>query len=375
MSEYRFPPISLLMSSEESSRYQSLEQSKKVGEKVNKMFKDLGYASRVVDYKSNPYSTVLKVKPNGVKISTIRNMRQDLEYATASYVEFQEKQAEFFIAVKRNYRPVVSLREVMEKTEYRESESLLPVAAGINLFGDDFVIDLMKDHNLLVAGVTGAGKSIFLADIILSVLFRSSPDDVQMILMDNKGVDLPAFNGIPHLCGKKVAVSIREEIDAFLWLLEETNKRVAELSSKAKSIDEYNEKYGHKFKHILVVVDEYSQLMQLEDETREALLKIIEDITKQSRLTGIHLVLATQNPSKEVITDKIKINIEARASFTIVDETESRTILGMTGTERLMGGGDMIFSSPLLEDEIHGRSSYVSDVEIDRVVAFLKIRM
>ena len=386
MLEYHFPPLSLLMSTEESSHYQSLDESKRIFDKVNNKFIALGIPARVVDHKSNPFSTILQVQMNGITVDAISEYRKDLEYATASMVEFQEKEDGFFIAVKRNNRPVVSLREVMESTRYKSSTSCLTIAAGSDLFGGGFIIDLKKDTNLLVAGVTGAGKSVFLADIILSILYKARPDEVRLFLIDPKGVDLTLFDGIPHM-RDPVATDHKSAMNIFRWLKNETVNRLSMLNrSGDNDIDRYNRRTEKKLQHIVLVVDEFSELIlrqrEIEKEMKKAdpagfrvtdtLEKMIGVIAFASERTGIHLIMATQRPSSAVITSDIKRTIETRTSFTVVDKKESRIIIRMTGAERLLGAGDMIYISPEKPDGIHGRSAFVSDEEIDRVVRFMR---
>lgn len=225
----------------------------------------------------------------------------------------------------------------------------------------------------MVAGTTGSGKSIFIDDIILSILFNASPEEVRLLLIDPKYVELMAYNGIPHLLGP-VIKDADEALNSFLWIEDEIMRRYDSFSKKdAKNIEAYNAIVSKvnevQLPRILIIIDEYMDLILTSPaETNQ----VIDRITRLGRAAGIHLLLATQLPIAKIVTPQIKANIPCRASFTVVDGRESRIILNATGAERLLGSGDMIFSQSDSDRAIHAQAAYVSDTELWNVVDFVK---
>ena len=274
---------------------------------------------------------MLKLKlGHGVSVNTVRRLRKDIELHLGSPIEFLYADNVLTVAVCNMTRPVVALREVMESKEFMTSDAKIPVAMGLDLFASAYTFDLASTPNLLVAGTTGSGKSTFLNDIILSILYRQDPAEVKLVLMDMKGIDLIAYNRIPHLLGN-VITHTEMAMAMFRYLEEETQRRLALFKNeKVNSIDEHNAGYPDQLPHIVVIVDEYMQLMS------KNLDAMVRHITSGAAKAGIHLVLATQRPSKDVITPSIKSNIPCRASFTVVDRRESEIVVFQTGAERLL---------------------------------------
>ncbi len=382
MTQYHFPPIELLKDSTESSRFQRLEYVQHLKDTMNEMFTSFKIDAKVVDYHYNNFAILMKLKLGPkVKTQTIRNLRADLELHMANPVEFldgTDDQSVMTIAVKNIQRPIVPLKEVIQSTAFREASSPVSVAAGIDLFGSAFVFDIAKMPNLLVAGVTGSGKSVFLHDIILSILYKAHPDDVKLLLFDMKNIEFPLLNGIPHMLQDTI-VDTDTGLDVLMWLQNEKDERLYKLSrAKAENIDEYNAKAKTKLPRIVLIMDEYMEYIRrktdysYEAERIDMFNAILEDLAAQSQITGIHLILATQRPTPDIITDRINRTLPCRASFVVVDKRESKIILNRTGAERLLGQGDMIFTWGDSGDGIHAQAAYVSDDEINQVIAFLR---
>ena len=383
MPEYRFPPADLLKDSTESSKFQRLEYVQQLRDKLNRMFASFGMDVKVVDYHYNNFAILMKLKPGkGITARMIRNLRADIELQTGDPVEFMddEENGLITVAVKNFQRPVVPLKEVILSTAFREAASPVSVAAGINLFGSAFVFDIATMPNMLVAGVTGSGKSIFLHDIILSILYKARPDEVKLLLFDMKNVEFPLLNGIPHMLQDTVT-DTDTGLDVLMWLRDEVDHRLFRITMANKaSIDEYNASVSEteKLPRIVLIMDEYMEYIRQKTEEAYEAERIdmfnatLESIALHSATAGVHLILATQRPTPDIITDKINRLLPCRASFVVVDKRESKIILNRTGAERLLGQGDMIFTRDDSEDGIHAQAAYVSDEEINRVIAFLR---
>ncbi len=348
--------------------YESVQAMKEELEGVLQAFKVKG---EIVDVHMTPFAVMFDVNPEpGESIKTYRKLRIDLEVHMASPIEIvalEEKAGVIGIIIKRWTRPLIGLRDIMESDEFQQCNYNIPIAAGMDVLGKPFVFDLSKAPHLLVAGTTGSGKSVFLNAIIMSIILNKTPDEVELIMVDPKRVELGGYNGIPHLI-QPVLFDNRETLNALRWLDTEMMRRYNLFAPiDVKTIDDYNNKVSaaEKLPRIVMIIDEYMELMYYAPEELEELVKII---SRLARSAGVHLVMTTQRPSKNVITPEIKANIPCRASFTVVDWRESKTILDRTGAERLLGGGDMLFSEAASSIPVHAQAAYVSYKEIDRVI-------
>lgn len=382
MTQYHFPPIELLKDNQESSRFQRLEYVQHLKDNLNNMFTSFKMDAKVVDYHYNNFAVLLKIKlGKGVTCRMIRNLRADIELCLANPVEFmdsEESKQAITIAVKGVQRPIVTLKEVLLSKEFKEAKSPVTVAAGIDLFGSAFVFDIAKMPNLLVAGVTGSGKSIFLHDIILSILYKAHPDEVKLLLFDMKNIEFPLLNGIPHMLQDTI-VDTDTGLDVLMWLQNEKDERLYKMArAGTTTIEDYNSFAEKTLPRIILIMDEYMEYIRRKTEEAYEAERIdmfnatLEDIAAHSKETGIHLILATQRPTPDIITDRINKLLPCRASFVVVDRRESKIILNRTGAERLLGQGDMIFTRNDSEDGIHAQAAYVSDDEINQVIAFLR---
>ncbi len=329
----------------------------------------------IIGYHMTPLAVSFDVDPGiGESIKEYKKIRVDLEVHMAWAVEIGgifEKEGVLEITIKRWERPLIGLRDIMESDVFQNSGYEIPIAAGMEVRGNPLIIDLAKTPHLLVAGTTGSGKSIFLNDIIMSILLNKSPKDVHLVMFDPKRVEFGAYAGIPHL-SRHIIYDQRDAINTLRWLdAEMMNRYNTFVQCGVKDIDAYNLKVepSQKLHRIVMIIDEYMELMyqaitEFED--------LIQRLSRMARASGIHLVLATQRPSKDVITSNIKANIPCRASFTVVDWRESKTILDRTGAEKLLGNGDMLYSEGTSSVPIHAQAAYVSYDEIDRAIEELK---
>ncbi len=382
MSEYIFPPIELLSDNHDSSRFQRLEYVQHLRDNLNEMFVSFGTDAKVVDYSYNNFAILLKLKLGaGVTTRMIRNLRADIELHMANPVEFLDSENDehgITIAVKSVQRPIVTLKDVISSAAFREAKSPVTVAAGIDLFGSAFVFDIATMPNLLVAGVTGSGKSVFLHDIILSILYKARPDEVKLLLFDMKNIEFPLLNGIPHLLQDTIT-DTDTGLDVLMWLQSEKDERLYKMArANTVTIEEYNAKAEKPLPRIVLIMDEYMEYVRrkteeaFEAERVDMFNAILEDLAVQSRAAGIHLILATQRPTPDIITDRINNLLPCRASFVVVDKRESKIVLNRTGAERLLGQGDMIFTRNESGEGIHAQAAFVSEGEINRVIEFLR---
>jgi S-DNA-T family DNA segregation ATPase FtsK/SpoIIIE len=273
-------------------------------------------------------------------------------------------------------REVVYLRELLAADEYRRSAYPLTLAMGKNILGQPVVSDLSRMPHLLIAGATGAGKSVFINTLILSILYRCAPTQVRLLMIDPKQVELSTYNDIPHLL-YPIITQPKEATSGLRWAVEEMERRYEMLAEKkVRNIASYNQKIGEEavagqeeLPYLLIIIDELADLMMAASKEVE---NLITRLAQKARAAGIHLVLATQRPSVDVITGLIKANFPARISFQVTSKVDSRTILDTQGAENLLGAGDMLFLPPGASGLVRLHGAFVSDEEIEKVVDFIK---
>ncbi len=377
MLEYHFPPIDLLMNNTESSRFVQQNYARNLADDIEYMFSSFGISVKIVDVNSNDLAIIFKlVIEKGVSIDSIKALGHDIELHAKAPVEILVDSAGqcIYLAVRNILRPHVAIKDILRCRDYRESKSKLTIAAGLNLLGGFFVFDLAALPNLLVAGVTGSGKSVFLHNIILSILYKARPDEVKLLLFDMKGVEFPLLDGIPHMLQKTI-IDTETGLAVLRWLQNEKDSRLYQLQkTKTQTIEEYNQQTNTPFPRIVVIIDEFMEYVRKKSKAinyYDEFNALLEELVKTSRMTGIHLVLATQRPASDVITPTINSLIPCRASFVVVDKRESQIILRQSGAERLLGQGDMIFTHNPDDQGIHAQAAYVSEKEIDRVTTYL----
>ena len=380
MSEYKYPSISELSESTDISKYQHQEAVSLQAEKLRQKFAALGMDVKILDCHFNSFAVLIKLQLGpGVTQKAVRACWKDIELAMEDPVEFRDDEQNdriIWIAIKDEVRPVIALKDILRGREFTDHPSLLAFGAGVDLFGGKLVIDLAEIRNLLVVGVTGSGKSIFLSDIILSILFRARPDQVQFIFFDFKGVDLPLFNDIPHQIRPSVK-SPRTALEELKRLEKQARERLEALDAAgAADIDAFNRLGGEQMARIVLIIDEYMSLVQGrrqggEMSSRE-FVRIIQFLASAAERTGIHLVLATQRPSAQVITKEISEAIPRRVSFYVMSGVDSRIAINRTGAQRLLGSGDMIYADINSGTGTHAQAAYVTEADIDRVIRFCR---
>ena len=321
-----------------------------------------------------PTVTQFTFKPaEGIKLNRITALHNDLALALAAHPIRIEApipgKSLVGVEVPNQNVALVGLRELLEAREWRDRKSPLNFALGRDVSGKPWLGDICKMPHLLVAGATGSGKSVCLNAIIMSLLFSNGPDDLKVILVDPKRVEFPVYNGIPHLI-TPVITDIEKTINAMKWAVRQMNQRFDLLSKlNARDIATYNQRSKEKLPYIVMIIDELADLMVSNKQEVES--QVVR-LAQMSRAVGIHLILATQRPSVDVITGLIKANIPARIAFSVASLMDSRTILDQSGAEKLIGRGDMLFSTAEMSSPRRIQGVFVADDEINRVVEYLK---
>jgi S-DNA-T family DNA segregation ATPase FtsK/SpoIIIE len=350
--------------------------------------KDYGVEGKVVGVRPGPIVTVYEFEPApGVKVTKILNLEDDLALAlSALSVRIQAPipgKPVVGIEIPNPVRESVCLKDVVSADPFLNSGSTLILALGKDISGNPFVIDLARLPHLLVAGSTGSGKSVSINAMVCSVLLSATPDEVKFLLIDPKMLELPAYEGIPHLL-LPVVTDPKEAAIALRWVVEEMERRYTMMAEQGiRNIENYNQRLKEgsirpiegaegstppkQLPYVLVVIDELADLMIVSGrEVEESIIRLAQ----MARAAGIHLILATQRPSVDVLTGLIKVNFPARISFQVSTKTDSRTILDTQGAEHLLGSGDMLFLPPGSSKLLRVHGAYVSEGEIKRLVEF-----
>ena len=349
---------------------------------ANKLVETLnsfGVATKIVDICRGPSVTRYELQPApGVKISKITGLADDLALALASSgVRIEApipNKAAVGIEVPNKNKAMVSLREIIETPIYKNAKSKLNVALGKDIAGNVICADIAKMPHLLIAGTTGSGKSVCLNAMIASILFNATPDEVKLVMIDPKQVEFTVYNGIPHLLVPVVS-DPRKAAGALGWAVTEMLQRYKMFSEKSvRDIKGYNklsetDNTITPLPHIVIFIDELSDLMMAApNEVEDSICRLAQ----MARAAGMHLVIATQRPSVNVITGVIKANIPSRIALSVSSQIDSRTIIDTAGAEKLLGNGDMLFSPVGLAKPVRVQGCYLSDAEVERVVDFIK---
>jgi len=343
--------------------------------KIKRTLENFGIAVEMAETKVGPTVTQYTFKPaEGVKVSRIITLNNDLSLALAAHPIRIEApipgQSLVGVEVPNKAKALVGLREILEDSVFKNRKHNLMIALGKDVSGTVWIYDITRMPHLLVAGATNSGKSVCLNTIIISLLYQNNPDDLRFIMVDPKRVELPAYNGIPHLL-TPVITEVSKTINALKWCLNEMDRRY-DLLNKAgkKNIQTYNaDKPEEKLPYIIFIIDELADFMMTSGKEMEA---AIIRLAQMSRAVGIHLILATQRPSVDVITGLIKANVPARIAFSVTSLVDSKTILDMSGAEKLLGQGDMLLTTAELSKPKRIQGAYVSDQEINDVISYIK---
>lgn len=379
---YKYPPINLLESINSQDSKTIAAELESTAEKLVETLKSFGVETRVVDVSRGPTVTRYELQPKaGVKISKITSLADDiaLNLATAG-VRIEApipNKAAVGIEVPNRASATVGIREVIESSTFSSSKSKLTVSMGKDIGGNTVVADIAKMPHGLIAGATGSGKSVCINSFIISLLYKASPDDVKLLMIDPKVVELGIYNGIPHLL-VPVVTDPRKAAGALGWAVNEMEQRYKMFADRdVRNIEGYNkfvetlvdEPEVKKMPRIVIIIDELADLMMTAPKEVE---DSINRIAAKARAAGIHLLIATQRPSVNVVTGVIKANIPTRIAFAVSSHIDSGTILDSAGAEKLLGRGDMLFKPMGATKPFRVQGCFVSDEEVERVVEFVK---
>lgn len=384
--KYQLPSMSLLHSPPPQDREQDKKELYANAETLESKLADFGVQGKVVQVSPGPVITRYEVKPApGVKVNRFVNLADDLALAMRAHrirVVAPIPGKDVVGIEMPNKKPsMVYLREILNSARFQQSSFMLNMALGKTISGEPFCADLARMPHLLIAGATGSGKSVCIHSIIASILFRATPDDVRFLLIDPKMLELSVFNKIPHLF-MPVVIEPKEAVKTLRWAISEMERRYQILARAAvRNIDSYNAKIRQQsplpgeaaeeaapLPFIVIIVDELADLMlTVSSDIEDA----IGRLAQMARAVGIHLILATQRPSVDVITGVIKANFPTRIAFQVASKTDSRTILDINGAEKLLGRGDMLFLPPGRPDAVRLHGAFVSAEETRKIASFL----
>lgn len=383
--QYQFPPLRLLTPPKGGTNKNSTVQLRETAAKLQQILKDFGVNVTVTDVACGPTVTRYELQPDhGVKVSKILALSDDIKLNLAvADIRIEAPipgKAAIGIEVPNKENSTVTLRELLASEEFDNHPSNLAFAVGKDIGGKTIITDIAKMPHLLIAGATGSGKSVCINTLIMSLLYKASPEDVKLIMVDPKVVELSTYNGIPHLL-IPVVTDPKKAAGALNWAVAEMTKRYQLFAEyQVRNLQGYNEKVKsielledenkpQKLPQIVIIVDELADLMMVAPgEVEDAICRLAQ----LARAAGIHLIIATQRPSVNVITGLIKANMPSRLAFAVSSGVDSRTILDMNGAEKLLGKGDMLFYPYGYPKPVRIQGAFVSDEEVNAVVDFLK---
>ena len=369
--DWKLPPFDLLDSSDTSVDSGNIEANVAI---IKKTLADFGIDAEMGEVNVGPTVTQYTLRPAaGIRLSQIAALQDNLALALAAHSIRMELpipgKSLVGIEVPNKSTAIVRIRDVMQTPQFVDHKSKLALALGRDVAGQPMVADLAKMPHLLVAGATGTGKSVSINSLFISLLYRNTPQDVKFIVIDPKRVELNLYNGIPHLL-TPVITDHEKAVNALKWSVAEMDRRYKLLSEVGKrNILEYNESNELSMPYIVILVDELADLMAVAQADVEA---AIVRLAQMARAVGIHLVVATQRPSVDIITGLIKANITSRVAFAVASQIDSRTILDTSGAEKLLGNGDMLYTSAEFNKPKRVQGAFIGEKEVKKVVDFFK---
>ncbi len=372
--DWKLPPLSLLGKDLQVHDIVDKEVYYKISKQLEQKLRNFGVSGKVVGISPGPVVTTYEYAPApGVKINKIVGLADDLALGlkakSVRVVGSVPGKAALGVEIPNEDRKIVYIRDLIGSDNYRKSNNKLSIALGLDVVGNLSMANLSKMPHLLIAGATGAGKSVGINTIIASVLYNATPEEVRFLMVDPKRIELSGYEGIPHLL-HPVVVDPKLASRALNWAVREMERRYKLLEeSRVKSFDSYNVISEEKLPYIVIVVDELADLMMVASKDVEA---AIARLAQMARAAGMHMILATQRPSVDVLTGLIKANFPTRISFKVASKIDSRTILDSAGAEHLLGAGDMLYLAPGTSrlKRIHG--AYISEQETTDIVEFWK---
>jgi S-DNA-T family DNA segregation ATPase FtsK/SpoIIIE len=373
VNNFSTPSLDILDSNEtvknNKKKLENIEQSSELLEKV---FADFNIEIKVMNVKLGPVVTLFEILPAaGTKINTIINLAGDISRSMGvGAVRIAQIYGTQYLGVEvpNSQRETVTIKELLSDRNFKDTTHKIPICIGKDISGNIEVIDLSKTPHLLVAGTTGSGKSVFINTLLTSILYKFSPEDLRLILIDPKMLELSVYNDIAHLL-TPVVTEPKKAIIALKWVCKEMERRYSLMNEEnTRSLEGYNQKSLEKLPFIIVFIDEMADLMMTAGKEVE---HYVQRLAQMARACGIHLVMATQRPSVDIITGSIKANFPSRISFQVASKYDSRTVLGEIGAEQLLGNGDMLMSKNGAS-LIRYQSAFISDNEVNKLIKEIK---
>ena len=377
---YEFPPVSLLKNVDNSLNSSEAEAEVKAYAKtLIKILKSFGVKVRIVGTHRGPTVTRYELQPSaGVKISKIKGLADDIALNLAvAGVRIEAPipgKAAVGVEVPNRIKDTVTIRDMIESPEFAANKSKLSFVVGKNIDGDVIIGDIAKMPHMIIAGATGSGKSVCTNSIIMSILYNASSDDVKLVLIDPKMVEFEVYDGIPHLI-TPVITGPQKAVGALSWVVQEMlNRYDLFRDNNVRDLNSYNKKAAETegiepLPKIVIIIDELADLMMIDsDNTEDSICRLAQ----MARAAGMHLIIATQRPTVDVITGLIKANIPSRIALTVSSQIDSRTIIDVSGAEKLLGQGDMLYYPQDIPKPVRVQGCFVSTKEIKAVVEFLK---
>jgi S-DNA-T family DNA segregation ATPase FtsK/SpoIIIE len=372
--DWKLPPLSLLKKNQQVQKEVDKEIYYAISKQLEEKLGNFAVSGKVVGISPGPVVTTYEYAPApGVKINKIVGLADDLALGlkaqSVRVVGSVPGKAALGIEIPNAFRQIVYIRDLLGSDNYINNSSKLSIALGLDVVGNAVIADLARMPHLLIAGATGAGKSVAINGIIASILYNATPQEVRFLMIDPKRIELSGYEGIPHLL-HPVVVEPKLASRALLWAVREMERRYRLLEeAKVKGFDSYNEISKEKLPYIVVIVDELADLMMVASKDVEA---AIARLAQMARAAGIHLILATQRPSVDVLTGLIKANFPTRISFKVSSKIDSRTIIDTSGAEHLLGAGDMLYLPPGTAGLVRIHGAFISEEETAKLVTFLK---
>lgn len=383
---YTFPKIDMLTCAS-TPLIVNEEEAKEKKELLEYCLETLNIPAKVIGITKGPAVTRYELDmPPGMRVNKIESLSSDIKYNLACKHDIRIQtpipgKRAVGIEVPNDSVAMVGLRDILDSEEFKKSSSPLTIALGKDIQGNIITTKLDKLPHLLIAGTTGSGKSACLNSLIISLIYKSSPEDVKLILVDPKCVEFVSYGGLPHMLIPNAITDVNQAIKAFSWVRDEMNRRYKVLQEhRFRNIEEYNNsakvknKEIDKLPYIVFIVDEYAELMCNTggSDKKKILEQHIQSLTQKARAAGIHLVLATQRPSRDVVTGTIKSNLPAKIAFKVSSGINSQVILDKLGAESLVGRGDMLFLDPTASEPIRVQGAYVENEEVQNIVEYIK---
>ena len=371
--EYLSPSLEILDSNNALAKKKLDKENIKANSNLlERVFQDFNIEIQVINVKHGPVVTLFEILPAaGIKINTIINLADDISRSMGvGAVRIAQIYGTQYLGVEvpNDQRETVTIKELLINENFKNTSSKIPICIGKDISGNIEVIDLSKTPHLLVAGTTGSGKSVFINTLLASILYKFSPEDLRLILIDPKMLELSVYNDIAHLL-TPVVTEPKKAIIALKWVCKEMERRYSLMNEEnTRSLEGYNDKSLEKLPYIVVFIDEMADLMMTAGKEVE---HYVQRLAQMARACGIHLVMATQRPSVDIITGSIKANFPSRISFQVASKYDSRTVLGEIGAEQLLGNGDMLMSKNG-GNIIRYQSAFISDNEVNKLIKEIK---